>query len=730
MNNNFIKATNDYGGFDNHVPAPYIRKTFDLDFDCESATISICGLGFYVLHVNGKDITKGELAPYVSNPDHVAYYDTYDIAPLLKKGKNAIGIILGNGFMNPFGGPIWDFHTAPWRGTPRVALECIIKGGDNTLEITADTSFKVKDSPIRFDEYRMGEYYDANYEIEGWDLPDFDDSDWNNAIVAEAPRGELKLCEADPIKTYKIAKPISIHKTEDGYVYDFGINSAGMLTLNVNARAGQTIEINHGEVLLNGVFFIKNLHFGEPHADKYCYWNKYTASKDGLVEWKPTFVYHGFRYALVRGITDEQATPELLTYHIMSSDVKSIGGFECSVPMVNKIYETVQNSARSNLYYIPTDCPHREKNGWMGDASLSADFMSLMYKMDDTYSEWLVNICKAQNDKGALPGIVPTGGWGFHWGNGPTWDSALFNLPYQLYKTRGNTKAIEICAHSMVRYLEYILTRRSPNGTIAIGLGDWVPVGGGDYPVPLEVTDSVMVMDIAFKASEMLAAIGRTHQSAFAYGIYEDMRETVRRELVDLDTCVVKGNSQSGQAIGVYYDVFEEDEKPLAVEKLVELIHAKNDRFDCGFIGMHCIFHVLSDYGYAELAYKLIMQKGYPSYRHLLDIGETALVEQFVPDGASCGSHNHHFLGDVARWFTTAIAGLNVIDSKTAVIKPCYINEINSASAYYDFPAGRVSVEWNRNDNGIELTVNCCDGVDCDVIANNSNVPVTVKYIR
>lgn len=733
MNKTFIKATADYCDFYKHLPAPYLRKTFDVNFIPQKAELSVCGLGFYVLYVNGTDITKGMFAPYISSPDKIMYYDTYDIKPYLKEGTNVIGIILGNGFMNPFGGAIWDFDKAAWRGTPRVALECNITDGDNRIKFEADTSFKVHESPIRFDEYRLGEYYDANYEIPNWNLPDFDDSDWHNAMTAESPRGEFRECKADPIKIIKEIQPVSITKQDDGYLYDFGINTAGSCRLNINAKAGQTVEISHCEYLTDGKFDVKNIIFERDTAKfykTYAYWNKYTASHDGNVTWFPKFVYHGFRYAFVKGITEEQATKDLLTYCVMSSDFETIGGFDCSSDTVNTLFEMAKNSVRSNFYYFPTDCPHREKNGWTGDASMSADYMALIYDLDASWSEWLNNIRKHQNDAGALPGIVPTDTWGFEWGNGPTWDSVLFNLTYQLYKTRGNLQVVKDNAHAMLRYLEYALTRRKADGTIAIGLGDWAPVGKGhsQYDIPLALTDTLMVMDCAGKTGEMLEAVGMLHQADFAYGIYDDLRDTIRRTFIDFNDYTVTGKSQSSQSICVYYNIFDEDEKPLAVEKLVEYIHAKNDRFDSGFIGMHCIFHVLSEYGYAELAYKMITQKGYPSYAHLIDIGETSMVEQFVPDGKSCGSHNHHFFGDIARWFIASLAGLNVTDSKTALIKPHFIKSIDHAQAYYIFKKGRVATKWERTADGITVTIDKCDGIDCEVSIEKCGVPVTVKY--
>ncbi|MBO5061001.1 MAG: family 78 glycoside hydrolase catalytic domain [Clostridia bacterium] len=725
MNKNFIKAGNERCSFEKHVSAPYFRRSFMLDFVPDTAEISVCGLGFYLLYINGVEITKGELAPYISNPDDYCYYDSYDLKKYLKKGENVIGIVLGNGFMNCFGGSVWDFDKADWTGVPRVAVSFFAQSGDMRLEFIADSEFKVSSSPITFDELRMGEFYDARLEQPGWNEPGFDDSGWESAASCEAPRGELCLCRADPIKVIKELKPQKITEQDGGYLYDFGENSAGVCRLKIKAEPGQRIIMQHGEILTGGSFDNSNINYEEEWGD-YIQKDIYTAKGEGTEVYTPRFTYHGFRYVFVSGITPSQATEDLLTYCVMSSDLKEIGGFHCSDETVNTLFEMVQRADRSNFYYFPTDCPHREKNGWTGDASMSADQMIMMYDADVSWRVWLDNIRKSQSDEGILPGIVPTGGWGFAWGNGPAWDSVLFNLPYMLYRYRGDTEVIRENSHAMLRYLEYILKRRSADGTVAIGLGDWVPVGkpSKDYDAPLALTDSIMVMDMAKKAAEMFNAVGYTHNARYAEGIYRDMRDTIRRVLIDKSTMLASGNCQTSQAMSLYYGVFEESEEKEAFVRLIELIHAKGDNFDCGFLGMHVLFHVLSKFGESELAFHMITKKEYPSYACLIDRGETAMVEQFVPEkdipeGVISSSHNHHFLADISRWFMCELAGLYIVNSQEVEIRPKFIEKIDFASAYYDLPKGRAEVSWKRTADGIKLDVNCCDGVVCNIVLEN-----------
>lgn len=712
MNKFFIKATEKACSFDEHIAAPYLRREFELDFAPKEGQISICGLGFYRLYINGEELTKGHIAPYISNPDEICYYDTYDICGFLKDGKNAIGIILGNGFFNQFGGREWDFDKAPWIGAPRVALELSAIGDDKEIKIIADEKFRVHPSPVIFDDLRMGEHYDARCEIDGWNMPDFDDSQWSCAIKAEAPRGEMKLCTADPIAVMREIKPVSIKKQKDGYLYDFGENTAGLCRLNVKGECGQKITMWHCEILKDGEFFNGNIIFPRPHYFKYNQKDVYILKGEDVETYIPSFTYHGFRYVLVEGITEEQATEDLLTYLVMNSDLKHIGGFECSDETANTLFSMVKRSDLSNFYYFPTDCPHREKNGWTGDAALSAEHMVLLYDVEASWREWLFNIRKSQNDKGVLPGIVPTAGACYDDWNGPAWDTVLFNLPYELFKKRGSTEVIKENAHAMICSLEYFMTLRNENGTIAKGLGDWAPTGkihASDYVTPLDVTISILIMDMAHKAWEMFEAVGYSHQAQFARGIYNDMRTTIRRELVDFDTMTVSGNCQGSQAMALYYGVFEESEKQKAFSKLLDIINKDNDNFNCSVFSLRVLFHVLSEFGESELAYNMITKPQYPSYGYLLEIGATTLPEHFKIyepyESENLCSFNHHFMGDIANWFMSSVAGLNIIDCETVEIKPNFIKKLDYASAYYDLPKGRVSVSWKRTEDKIELKI-------------------------
>ena len=253
----FIAATREFADYDKIVPAPYMRAAFTLTKAPQSARISITALGFYDLYVNGTRITKGILAPYISNPDQLVVYDLYDVAPLLQKGKNVIGLLLGNGFSNNFGGISWDLEKASFRAAPKTAF-CVEADGKEVFS-TASGTVKCAPSPILWDDYREGEKYDATKEIAGWNLPGFDDALWKDAIPAAEPKGRKIFADFEPIREYKLRTAVRVIPLEDGFLYDFGVNTAGVPVLKIDGRKGQKVTLVCGEWFKDGNMDTKNI---------------------------------------------------------------------------------------------------------------------------------------------------------------------------------------------------------------------------------------------------------------------------------------------------------------------------------------------------------------------------------------------------------------------------------------------------------------------------------------
>jgi alpha-L-rhamnosidase len=709
---NFIAATTAFSSLSEFIPAPYIRKSFTVSNTLETADILICGLGFYELFVNGIRITKGALAPYISAPDDLMYYDLYNVQDLLKMGENVIGILLGNGMQNASGGYVWSFDKARWRGAPMLALRLTMQYSNSSEIIMNDTSFKTIPSPIFYDDLHNGEYYDARCEIQDWNMPGFDDSSWNSCIAAPTPRGEAKLCSVEPIALIKEIAPISVQQHNEGYLYDFGVNAAGLCKLKICGTAGQEIQLYYGEHIKDGAFYRRNICFDEnDFVQKDIY-----ILKDGEQCYTPMFTYHGFRYVLIKGMTNEQATTDALTYLIMNSNLLERGDFTCSNEDVNKLQRMTRVSDLSNFYYFPTDCPHREKNGWTADAALSAEHILLNLGAETSYREWLHNIRKAQNDAGALPGIVPTSGWGFEWGNGPAWDCVLIYLPYFVYIYRGDKQILCENAHAIFRYIDYITTKIRPDGLVAFGLGDWCPVGRASdkYKAPLEFTDTVIAMDICEKAAFIYGELNMSFQQEFALGVFNKLRNAARTRLLDLNTMTALGNCQTSQSMAIFYSLFDAAEKPAAFGRLLEMVADCDNHMDVGVLGGRVLFHVLADFGYSDLALDLIIKPSFPSYGYWLANGATSLWEDFNDISKTVNSLNHHFWGDISHWFIRHLAGICYKPNRMAGqldICPKFARTIDYANGYHIAPEGKIEVSWRREDSNIHLKVTVPDGL-------------------
>lgn len=751
LSDKFIKASNKMCDFDNFVPAPYFRKTFTLDFKPTEAEITICGLGFYELYINGTNITKGALAPYISNPDQLCYYDNYDITKLLNPGKNSIGIILGNGFRNCYGGFVWDLDKADCRGPVTVALCLEATDGIHTFELEADESFKTNSSPIIYNDLRMGYYYDANKEIPDWNIPDFDDSAWENSLKEAPPKGEKTLCTVEPITVRKVVKAVNIKHYDrlsyaydnielhpypsafqeplectmrnNVYVYDFGFCTAGLTKLKINGKPGQKIVIRHADNTVRGNFSINSCIFyrKDPvEADRYIKYaqaNTYIC-KGGEEEFIPKFTYNGFRYAFIEGLEPEQATEDAVQAVIMNSDIKERGSFDCSDNALKQLQECTRNSDLSNFYYSPTDCPQREKNFWTGDAWVSAEHILLNLTAEKSLREYLHNIRAAQKENGSMPSFVPTGEWGYggtQCGSGPLWDSICVQLTYYLYKYTGDKDIISENANMIRKYLSYYKTNCEDDSLVQCGLGDWrdpfsTSVNNWAPSSPPILTVNIGLYDSAVKASFLFKEIGLIDDSSYASEYADKLRTTIREKLVDFSTMTVIGNCQTSQTLGIRLGIFNPDETDRAKEILLDIIKRDKEVNTCGHYGLRNIYHLLSEMGEADLAYRMVTSTEPSCYGFWIKEGATSLWESFRdPHSRYCDSRNHHFLGDISSWFIQDIAGLkpnpNADDISYYEISPSFIKYLTYAKAECTLKYGRIFAQWKRTPHGVELIV-------------------------
>lgn len=717
MERTYISAGVEYNGREKHVNAPIFKRTFDWEHGKKAARLEISVAGFYRLFLNGQELTKGYLAPYISNPDQMLFYDEYEVGERLKEKNNELYVLLGNGFSNCIDCGVWDFEKASYRAAPKLYLG--LYAGE-TRVLTTDENFRVTDSPLTFDDLRAGERYDARLEKELFTA-------WKTPVSVAAPKGKYVKCEAQPILEAGRLRPVAIKRTPRGYVYDFGENNAGTFRLNVRGKEGQKLIFTLFEVPnAEGDPDLRNLTFEGRVKTEYFQRVEYVC-KEGEQAYTPSFSYFGYRYILVEGLTEEQANEELLAFVVLHSAIEKRGSFSCSDRIVNRIQECVERSDLSNFFYYPTDCPQREKNGWTGDICVSAEQYGYNFYAYPSFRQWLSCVRAAQLPSGEIPGIVPTGGWGYAWGNGVAWDDVLNELPLQLYRFTGKREILEENIQAILRYCDYMLSKRTDEGLLDYGLGDWCEAGmlNEATRTPVEITSTLIGVGILERTAFICDELERNEEAARVRREVEALRTAFRRKYVTGERVTV--DTQTAQILALYAGIFEENYQT-AYEELKRRIQADGTKLRVGILGIKRLFKILSDNGDAALALKLIVGPQFPSYGYLIEQGATTLWEIFErlewKDGllqrqngvAGLGSFNHHFFGSVSAWFYQALAGLQVVSYGKLKIDPAYECGLDFAEATYHDDRASVRVKWEKQGSRYALTVEN-DGFNGVVIA-------------
>ncbi len=716
FNKDFYSATKEYNTFEHNVPAPLFRKAFSVTDTSKKYELTLCGLGTYELFINGKRITKGYFAPYRSNPNHSLYYDNYDLTKYIVEGENVLGVTLGNGMINS-NSPVWDFDKFAWRSAPKFALSL----EENGEEIITAKDFKWYPSEVLFDDFHFSETIDANKTVNGWNGIGFNDKDFMPVIKAETPKGETLLCTAEPIKEFNTLKPIRILKTESSYVFDFGKSTAGTYTFKVKGEKGKMLKLTFCDSLSNGHAYMEHIsclqNRNKPHPQQQD-WLILSGEKD---EFKPYFDYKGMRFCEVTGLTPKELKTVDFKFHELSSSFGLAGEFWCDDQTLNAIEQITIQSDKNNFYYFPTDCPQREKNGWTGDAALSSEQFLLNFDCKNSLKIWLKDICKAQNEQGALPGIIPTDTWGFDWGNGPAWDNVLFEIPAQIYKYTGDTEIIEYAKPYMMKYLKYMDSKRDENGLMAYGLDDWCPI---NTKTPLVNSDSATCKAICDNAVTCFKAIGYKEGEEYAQKLSDEIKKAYQDKLL-YEGSTSFCNTQTDQAMAVHYNISKD--LTWGAKRLTEYLRKSAGHLDVGVLGNRAFWRVLGDYGYTELAVKVMTQDTFPSFKTWLDQGATTLFENFFeetnrvdsfpvrPEGTN--SLNHHFWGDISTFFYKYLAGIRTVDYKTVEFRPEFVSTINNLKAYHVYNGGKYQVEFTKCDVAVYATVTVPKGVSSTAYA-------------
>jgi alpha-L-rhamnosidase len=690
----------------NSLPAPMLRRAFTLEGKIKQARAYICGLGYYELHLNGKKIGDHLLDPGYTRYDKRALYVTYDVTDALRRGKNAVGVILGNGWYNVQTKAVWDFHKAPWRAAPKLLMQLRVEYTDGRIEtIGTDSRWTTSAGPITFNSIYGGETYDARAEKPGWDTPDYDDSDWAMAQVVSAPGGKLSAQMMPPIKADQVIKPVKLTEPKPGvFLFDMGQNFAGFAELSLRGPAGTKVVMKYGERLAkDGILDRADIQQHIVRVDTNQQYQTDTYLLDGssrITHHASRFTYHGFQYVEVTGFPGKPTLDTLRGVFIHSA-IPVAGEFECSNPLLNRIWDAGRWSYLSNLQGIPTDCPHREKNGWTGDAHLAAEQGLFNYAPAAVYTKWVNDLGDEQRPTGELPGIVPTSGWGYKWGNGPAWDSAFLLIPFCLYEYCGDARVL--CDHydGMKRYVDY-LTSRATNGIVDIGLNDWAPF---KTATPADITSTAYYYRDAQIVALTAGLMGNDAEARKYTDLAASIKQAFNGKFYHTDTGLYGNGSQTALSCALYQGLVEPANKARVLNNLVAAVDKANGHIDTGILGAKYLLNALLENGRADVAYRIVSQKDLPSWGWWLEQGATTLWENW--NGAE--SRNHIMFGDISAWFYKALAGINPDPAMPAfkhfIIKPNIVGGLTSAQASYDSVRGRIASDWKAKDGHFDLTV-------------------------
>lgn len=662
--------------------APLFHKSFQLQ-EANNVQIAICGLGFYVLEVNGQRVSDELLTPPFTTYDKRVLYQVYDITEYVHIGNNVIDVVCGNGWYNQQEADAWGFHQASWKAAPKMICQVDV---DGECYLVSDASWETTKSRTDFNSHRRGENYRASMELK----------DFHPASIARGPGGVLERQTMPPVKLQGTYEGKEIFPG----LYDFGQSLTGNVEITVQGRKDDWVSILYTERIRNDGSIDRVGNSQYVQAKRFAH-DDYFVKEDGKEEtWHGDFSFHGFRYAEVQHAdTTKVLSVVARDFH---TDLPEAGGYTCDDENANRLHRACVRALLTNYVHIPMDCPHREKNGWTADAMLSS--FQALYNLDikEAYKKWLDDIVDCQRPNGAISCIAPTSTWGYGWGSGTTWDATLFVLPWNIYCFTGDISIIERFYPAMEKYLGF-LNSISDDDIFSIGLGDWLApkecVLGDDRVL---VTCYAKHMFALF--AKMSKVLGFEEKAACAGRRAVEITEAFGKEFLDKPV-----PNQTYYAALVYFDMV--DDKAQATAKLAELVKQADGHLIAGIFGAFLIPIVLRDYGYFDLAWEMVCKEGYPGWMDMMDKCHGAMGE----DWRGRLSLDHHMFTAVDGFIQESLSGLSTQYSEAGFkkihLKPYFPKNMKKFSFWHKLEEGKIEIEWDEGSyrvtipDGIEGTV-------------------------
>lgn len=706
--------------------AIYFSKKFNINKKVKRAVFNVCGLGLHKAYINGLNTDVAVLQPPVSSYDKIIYYTVNEISPdIFKMGENVISVILADGWRANYGfwcEPLLKDRDVPFMGNPQLLAQLDIFFDDGSEEhIITDETWQSADSPCSTNLFD-GETFDASKEPKDWKVKGLDPSTTSNAILVSPPGGKLHPQNFESIRLHNRYKPKYILHTDEGFLCDFGVNIAGVCELIIpqGMKHGERISIEHAERVDSKHRLQTDTIRLAKSIDTYIC----SGEEEPKMMWRPEFTYHGFQFALIKGI--DELSEDMICAVEMYNDIDSKSFFYCGNPTVNEIQKAIVRTERNNMHHLFTDCPQRdERMGWMNDATVRFDQIPYNFDIGAMFPKIIRDEISEQSDEGAITCTAP-----FLYGYRPADPvcSAYIIAGIKSLLFTGNSEIVQEAFLSYKSWNKYLKGMCDEEGILYHShYGDWAaPVAGcvAEENARSAVTPSE-VMSTAFHyfnyklIAEIAKLINNQDEVKANLEEAENVKKAFLKKWVDEKSGNVSTGSMGCLTIALYTGIIEGELANKTARLLHEELVRKDYSLTTGNINTKYIYDVLTQYGYIDDAWKLITRLEYPSLGFMLANGATSIWERFEDkENSQMNSHNHPMYGAVGSWFYEYIAGIKPIEKgfDTFLIKPHFPKELRFVQACVDTVKGKVYIKWIKKGGKIEICFNVPFG--CEAVLN------------
>lgn len=672
---------------------PSFRKTINISKPVAEAWMFVSGLGQYTLTLDSKDITGGFMRPGWTNYAKTCFYNGFDMTAQLKNGPHEVMVTVGNGFFN-INRERYRKMVDAW-GMPMMRMTMVIRYADGTTEnINSDTSWETSPSATTFTSIYGGEDYDAR----------LNNASWHPAMEVKGPGGAMRW-EADyPLAIMQTFKPVKITQLADkSWVYDFGQNASGIPEISLTGTHSKVIRLTPGE-LIDDNGDVTQQASGGPHYYEYT-----TSGATSGASWKPSFTYYGFRYVSLTGaVPAGEPNPEKLpvitnmVFHHTRNSSPTVGSFKCSSELFNNISKLIDWSVRSNLASVTTDCPHREKLGWLEVTHLMGNSIRYNYDIRNMYEKIIDDMIEAQLDNGLVPDIAPefvpfSGGFR----DSPEWGSSAVIIPWYVYNWYGDKRPMERAYPMMKKYVDY-LGSKAKGSIVSHGLGDWFDLGPGtpgeSQLTPMALTATAIYFYDLSVLSKMAGILGLTADAALLADSARVVRNAFNAKFYNPETHIIATGSQTAYSMPLVVGVVPDADRAEVFKNLIRAVEKDGYALTAGDVGYHYLVQALQDAGASDVIYKMNSREDVPGYGFQLKHGATSLTESWP--ALRYVSNNHMMLGHLMEWLYTGIGGIRQADDSPGfdkiIIDPQPVGDLTWAETTHRNIHGEIYCRWEK----------------------------------